>query len=82
MATIITEARMGDFRGFRRSFRVVHALDDVAEEKRSPEGLGPMPMSASVRFSLYALRGYLILIGLMVGYRVLTLAGVFGHPAH
>jgi len=41
-----------------------------------------MPMSGSVKLSLYALRGYLVLIGLMVGYRVLTLAGVFGHHAH
>ena len=62
--------------------RVVHPLDDIAEEKRSPEGLGKMPMSGSVKLSLYALRGYLILIGLMVGYRALTLAGVFGHPLH
>lgn len=62
--------------------RVVHPLDDIAEEKRSPEGLGKMPMSGSVKLSLYALRGYLILIGLMVGCRALTLAGVFGHPLH
>ena len=75
MAVIITEARTNDF-------RVIHPLDDIAEEKRSPEGMGQMPMSGSVKLSLYALRGYLILIGLMVGYRVLTLAGVFGHHAH
>lgn len=62
--------------------RVIHPLDDIAEEKRSPEGLGEIPMSGSVKLSLYALRGYLILIGLMVGYRVLTLAGVFGYHAH
>ena len=65
-----------------RDLQVVHPLDDIAEEKRSPAGLGQMPMSASVRVSLYALRGYLVLIGLMVGYRVLTLAGAFGHPLH
>ena len=65
-----------------RDLQVVHPLDDVAEEKRSPEGLGEMPMSASVRLSLYALRGYLVTIGLMVGYRVLTLAGTFGHHLH
>ena len=64
------------------NLRVIHPLDDIAEEKRSPEGLGEMPMSGSVKLSLYALRGYLVLIGLMVGYRVLTLAGVFGHHAH
>ncbi len=78
MATTMIEARMSDIRGFH----VIHPLDDIAEEKCSPEGLGQMPMSASVKLSLYALRGYLILIGLMVGYRVLTLAGVFGHHLH
>lgn len=77
MATTMINARIND-----RDLQVVHPLDDVAEEKRSPEGLGRMPMSASVEFSLYALRGYLVLIGLMVGYRVLTLAGAFGHHAH
>jgi len=65
-----------------KHLQVVHPLDDIAEEKRSPEGLGQMPISTSVRFSLYALRGYLALIGLMVAYRVLTLAGVFSHPLH
>ncbi len=62
-----------------RDLQVVHPLADIAEEKRSPAGLGEMPMSASVRVSLHALRGCLILIGLMVGSRVLSLAGVLGH---
>ena len=75
MAVTMTETPIEDF-------RVIHPLDDIAEEKRSPEGLGEMPMSGSVKLSLYALRGYLILIGLMVGCRVLTLAGFFGHPLH
>ncbi len=75
MATLMTEPRMTH----TLNLHVVHPLDDIAEEKRSPEGLGPMPMGTSVRFSLYALRGYLVFIGLAVGYRVLTLAGVFGH---
>ena len=66
----------------QQSLKVVHPLDDIAEEKRSPEGLGQMYMSASVKFSLYALRGYLVLIGLMVAYRVLTLAGMFSHHQH
>jgi hypothetical protein len=78
MATIMTEARMTDI----QDFQVVHPLDDIAEEKCSPAGLGRMSMSASVRFSLYALQGYLALIALAVGYRVLTLAGAFGHPLH
>jgi len=65
-----------------KEFQVVHPLDDTAEEKRNPAGLGQMPLSGSVKLSLYALRGYLILIGLMVGYRVMTLAGLFKHPIH
>jgi hypothetical protein len=73
MATLMTETR---------DFQVVHPLDDIAEEKCSPVGLGQMPLSASVKFSLYALQGYLILIVLAVGYRVLILAGAFGHHMH
>ena len=56
------------------TFEVIHPLDDVAEVKHSPEGLGPMHMSGSVKYSLYALRGYLILMGCMVVYRVIQLA--------
>ncbi len=37
-------------------------------------------MRASVKFFLYVLQGYLVLIVLAVGDRVLTLAGVFSHP--
>ena len=73
MATLMTDAR---------DLHVVHPLDDIAEEKCSPVGLGRMPLSGSVKVSLYALQGYLVLIGLAVGYRVLTLAGVFGHHIH
>ena len=75
-------ATMTNLQKTNKHLQVVHPLDDIAEEKRSPEGLGQMPISTSVRFSLYALRGYLALIGLMVAYRVLTLAGVFSHPLH
>ncbi len=78
MAVLMTEPQMMP----TQDFQVAHPLDDIAEEKRSPAGCGKMPMSRSVKFSLYALRGYLVLIGLMVGYRVLTLAGVFGHHIH
>ena len=66
----------------QQSLQVVHPLDDIAEEKRSPEGLGQMHMSQSVKLSLYTLRGYLVLIGLMVAYRVLALAGMFSHHLH
>jgi hypothetical protein len=46
------------------------------EEKRDPSGLGPMPMTLSVRLSLLALRAYLILMTLLVVYHVVDLAGL------
>lgn len=58
-------------------FRVVHPLDDEPEEKCSTEGLGPIAMTPAVRISLAVLRGYLIVMTLMLGYHVLDLAGVF-----
>jgi len=64
-----------------RSFYVVHPLDDEPEIKCNAEDLGPMPMTRSVKWSLMALRGYLILMGLLVAYHVLDLAGLFGHHA-
>jgi hypothetical protein len=57
-------------------FVVVHPLDDVVEQKCSSEGLGHMRMTRGVRISLRILRGYLILMTLMLGYHVLDLAGV------
>lgn len=62
-----------------RQFVVVHPLDDAPEEKVDIESLGPMPMTASVRISLLSLRAYLVLMMLMVFYRVVLLAGWFGH---
>ena len=55
-------------------FIVVHPLDDVPEEKVDTSSLGPMPMTRSVRYSLMALRGYLIVMGLLVAYHVIDLA--------
>jgi hypothetical protein len=63
-------------------FVVVHPLDDVREQKVNTSGLGTMPMTASVKLSLMALRGYLIVMMLLVLYHVLDLAGVFGPPVH
>jgi len=62
-------------------FVVVHPLDDVPEQKVDTSALGPMPMTASVRFSLLALRGYLVLMMLLVLYHVMDLAGAVGHHA-
>ena len=58
-------------------FRVVHPLDDVAEQKCSTEGLGKIAMTRAVRICLGLLRAYLIAITLMLGYHVLDLAGAF-----
>jgi hypothetical protein len=53
---------------------VVHPLDDVPEEKVDIESLGPMPMTASVKWSLVSLRAYLLLMITLVLYRVVALA--------
>lgn len=62
----------------KRDFLVIHPLDDVQEQKVEIKHLGPMRMTPAVRISLLALRGYLVLMMLLVLYRVLNLAGVFG----
>ena len=59
-------------------FEVVHPLDDVPEQKVDTSVLGPMPLTNSVKLSLVALRGYLILMMLLVLYHVMDLAGAFG----
>ncbi len=65
-----------------RFFYVVHPLDDVQEEKCNAETLGPMAMTPSVKWSLMALRGYLIVMTLLLLYHVLDLAGLFGAHGH
>ena len=62
-----------------KGFRVVHPLDDVPEQKCSTDGLGQIAMTPTVRLSLKILRGYLILMSLMLVYHVLDLAGVITH---
>jgi hypothetical protein len=57
-------------------FRVIHPLDDAPEEKRSSKGLGRIAMTPTVRLSLKVLRGYLILMSIMLVYHVLDLAGM------
>jgi hypothetical protein len=61
-------------------YRVVHPLDDVAEQKCSSDGLGRIRMTRAVRVSLGVLRAYLIVMTLMLGYHVLDLAGVLHNP--
>jgi hypothetical protein len=55
---------------------VVHPLDDLAEEKCQTDNLGHTPMTPMVKWSLIALRTYLIVMALMVLYRCLQLAGL------
>jgi len=59
-------------------YLVVHPLDDEPEEKVDTSALGPMPMTLSVKLSLMALRGYLVLMVLLVVYHCVDLAGVLG----
>lgn len=60
-------------------FYLVHPLDDCPEVKRSADHLGPMPMTASVKWSLITLQGYLVLMLGLVAYNTLHLAGFVGH---
>ena len=60
----------------RQLFSIVHPLDDAPEEKVDTEHLGPMQMTKTVRICLFALRGYLLLMFGLLGFRVLQLAGV------
>jgi hypothetical protein len=60
-----------------RDFLVIHPLDDLEEQKVETKHLGPMKMTLAVRISLLVLRGYLVLMMLLVLYHVLDLAGMF-----
>ena len=60
----------------RPVFSVVHPLDDQPEQKVDTEHLGPMRMTRTVRLSLFALRGYLLLMFGLLAFRVMQLAGI------
>jgi hypothetical protein len=60
-------------------FYVVHPLDDIREEKCDAEALGAMTMTPAVKWSLFMLRGYLVLMGVLVLYHVLDMAGILHH---
>jgi hypothetical protein len=62
----------------QHEFVVIHPLDDKREHKVDLARLGPMPMTRVVRWSLVALRAYLILMVLLVVYHVAGLAGILG----
>ena len=57
----------------RHPYLVVHPLDDAPEEKVDTEHLGPMRMTKTVRLCLFALRGYLLAMFGLLGFRVLQL---------
>ena len=58
---------------------VIHPLDDIQEQKCTSEGLGLMELTPTVRFSLTALRVYLIAMTLIILYRTLALTHLFNH---
>jgi hypothetical protein len=58
-------------------YYIVHPLDDVPETKRDTSSLGLMPMTRSVKYSLMALRLYLVGMGGLVLFHVFQLAGMF-----
>jgi hypothetical protein len=57
-------------------YRVIHPLDDTPELKCDPDRLGRMALRPVVKWSLLALRSYLIVMILLVGYRVFGSLGV------
>lgn len=61
------------------SFLVIHPLDDHPEEKVRSEHLPRMAMTPSVRFSLFCLRAYLLLMMVLLLYHVIDLAGLIPH---
>jgi hypothetical protein len=63
-------------------FVVVHPLDDVREEKVDTASLGRMSMTTSAKVSLMALRGYLVLMILLVLYHVIDLSGALSRSMH
>jgi hypothetical protein len=76
MATTIMEPKA------QANYYVVHPLDDVPEKKMSPDGLGLMEMSGSVKTALVALRTYMLFIVVLAFYRLATLGFIAIHHAH
>jgi hypothetical protein len=62
-------------------YLVIHPLDDIHEQKADTSNLGAMPMTESVKLSLLALRGYLVLMFVLVIYHAVDIAGWI-HHAH
>lgn len=62
----------------QHEFTVIHPLDDKPEQKVDMDRLGPMPMTRAVRWSLVALRAYLLLMFGLVLFHGAGLAGILG----
>ena len=62
-----------------KKFYVVHPLDDIPEQKCNPKNLGRMHMSPTVKTSLMALRGYLVVIVGLAGFHILSISGALVH---
>lgn len=56
-------------------FLLVHPLDDAAETKLGCGGIETMRLTRTVRFCLFALRGYLWMMFGLLAYWVLQRAG-------
>jgi hypothetical protein len=55
-------------------FYAIHPLDDLPEEKVKSDHLPPLKMTRTVRWSLFTLRAYLIIMMLLLFYHVIDLA--------
>ena len=55
-------------------FYGIHPLDDLPEEKVKSDHLPPLSMTRTVRWSLFTLRAYLIIMMLLLVYHVVDLA--------
>jgi hypothetical protein len=54
---------------------VIHPLDDLPEEKCSPDGLTTMRLSTPQKAVLLALRSYIAVMIVLVAIKMMTLAG-------
>jgi len=65
MTTMINKLALEEMQEVNR-FVVIHPLDDLPETKVDTKNLGRMPMTRTVKISLLALRGYLLLMSGLV----------------
>ncbi len=73
----MTPSRTNSYANELDEYLVIHPLDDEPELKKDPSKLGPLKLTPTVRISLFMLRGYLILMTVMLLYHLLDIAGVF-----